>query len=195
LGNTAPAPAGELCISLLIILSFAPILLFGAYLIWDPDFDLVSYLVKNAIAGVLAPFLPEDGDREGEGGRKLDQKQQDSAGKKMASDSPKPKPRGGRYCGCLCRRKPPQKDDEDDEEEEDCDDENPTKQEQLEAVEIAIELVMNPNLDAEDDIARMSPENQTLVAAIVDLVRKWSKRTPLSPPCVALHTRETHENH
>ena len=50
-------PVGQLCIALLIILTFIPILLFGVYLLWNPDYDVAAVLSGNLVAKILGPFL------------------------------------------------------------------------------------------------------------------------------------------
>jgi hypothetical protein len=50
-------PVGEGCIALLIILTFIPILLFGVYLLWNPDYDVAAVLSGDLVAKILGPFL------------------------------------------------------------------------------------------------------------------------------------------
>jgi hypothetical protein len=50
-------PVGQWCIALLIILTFIPILLFGVYLLWNPDYDVAAVLSGNLVAKILGPFL------------------------------------------------------------------------------------------------------------------------------------------
>ena len=50
-------PVGQWCIALLIILTFIPILLFGVYLLWDPDYDVAAVLSGDLVARILGPFL------------------------------------------------------------------------------------------------------------------------------------------
>ena len=50
-------PVGQLCIALLIILTFIPILLFGVYLLWNPDYDVAAVLSGDLVAKIFGPFL------------------------------------------------------------------------------------------------------------------------------------------
>jgi hypothetical protein len=50
-------PIGEWCVALLIILTFIPILLFGVYLFWNPDYDVAAALSGDLVARILGPFL------------------------------------------------------------------------------------------------------------------------------------------
>jgi hypothetical protein len=98
-------PASEMVISLLVILTFAPVMVFGFYLLWNPDFDLASYLTGSLVVKFLQPFLGEN------------------------------------------------------------------RKQSAEAVQLAVELVMNPNLDAHDDIVRLGGGDAELVLDIVEVVQ------------------------
>ena len=50
-------PVGQWCIALLIILTFIPILLFGVYLLWNPDYDVAAVLSGDLVAKIFGPFL------------------------------------------------------------------------------------------------------------------------------------------
>jgi hypothetical protein len=110
----------ELAISLFIILSFLPVMALGFYLLWDPDFDVVSYFAGATVSKLLAPFLTH-----------------------------LPQSKGSVR--------------------------NPDKTSQKDirhAVKLAVELVMNPNLDATEDIKRLAgPKHGELVAVLVQTVR------------------------
>jgi hypothetical protein len=100
-------PAGEFAISLLVILTFTPVMLLGIYLLWKPDFNLKSYLAGRAITRDLKPFLGEE----------------------VAKTT-------------------------------------------TQAVQLAVELVLNPNLDTNYDTARLAGKNSELVLEVVEVVEE-----------------------
>ena len=99
-------PWAELAISLTVIVSFMPIMVFGLYLMYDPDFDLVAYLSGTAVVKLLGPFLSNDEHRK----------------------------------------------------------------DKLAAVKLAVQLVLNPNLDHKEDIRRLGGDNGALVVVLVETV-------------------------
>ena len=157
-------PIGEWCVALLIILTFIPILLFGAYLLWNPDYDVAAALSGDLVARILGPFLDRaekmtDTAKVEKGATQLLDPTQllDQAEKgvsKAHALAPEVSEEGGDIAAAKIKE---MKAD--------------AKKAKLRAVQLAIQLIMNPNLDPVEDIKRLGGKSAGLVMKIVDTVK------------------------
>ena len=157
-------PVGQWCIALLIVLTFIPILLFGVYLLWDPDCDVAAVLSGDLVAKILGPFL----DREKvadtamakvveKGAIQLRDQAEKGTSKAYALVS-KAKEAGADQAAAEVIAKPREMKAD-------------AKKTKLKAVQLAIQLIMNPNLDPVEDIKRLGGERAELVMKIVDVLK------------------------
>jgi hypothetical protein len=145
-------PVGQACIAALIILSFMPILGFGLYLLWNPDFDAAAYTSGGAVVRILGPFLEDMTDKA----VAKFEKGANKAQKALASKAPAWGVSAEEETEAASTVKEAKAQ---------------AKQTKLRAVQLAIELIMNPNLDPVEDIRRLGGENAELVMRIVDTVK------------------------
>jgi hypothetical protein len=145
-------PVGQGCIALLIILTFIPILLFGFYLVWDPDYDAGAALSGKMVAKALGPFL----DRA--------EKMADTAMAKIEKGAIQAQALASKATGAGA-------DTADEVIAKAKETKAKAKSAKLKAVQVAIQLIMNPNLDLVDDIRRLGGESAELVMKIVHAVK------------------------
>jgi hypothetical protein len=148
-------PVGQALIAMVIILSCLPILAFGCYLIWNPDFDAMAYVSGGAVTKILGPFL----DRAERVADKAIAKVEKGATKVLdkAEKGASALALSSEEADSVQQARKKVKDD--------------AKQAKLRAVQLAIELIMNPNLDPLEDIRRLGGESAELVMKIVNRVK------------------------
>jgi hypothetical protein len=183
-------PVGQLCIAFLVIASCLPILGFGVYLLWNPDFDAVAFMSGSAVVKILGPFLDraeskgvlqsgldldltkavelipellELADKKARsnvasmlqgGANKAKQELAPGAGDATAEGAANATAEGAAKSAAALAQETEK-----------------AKGAALKAVQLAIELIMNPNLDPVEDILRLGGESAELVMKIVDTVK------------------------
>jgi hypothetical protein len=151
-------PVGQWCIALLIILTFIPILVFGVYLLWDPDYDAAAALSGDAVVRVLGPFLDRAGKmaKLEKGASSLLGQTEKGVSKVQALTSKAGSVVIDGADATIAEAKEMKAN---------------AKKAKLKAVQVAIQLIMNPNLDSVDDMQRLGGESAELVTRVVGKVK------------------------